>query len=120
MKRDMDIIRAILLHISDQDKPTVFEIKLDKYNPEQVAYHVNLLAEAGFITGIPSRSAIQPVPEWVEVRLTWDGHEFIDAARNETIWAKFKQVVAEKGGTISFSLAVNLLTAVSKQHFGLP
>ncbi|MCA9946430.1 MAG: DUF2513 domain-containing protein [Anaerolineales bacterium] len=120
MKRDMDIIRAVLLQVNNHEEATIPEVRLEEFDLEQVVYHVNLLAEAGYITGIPSQSAMQDVPEWIQVRLTWDGHEFIDAARNETIWAKFKEVIAEKGGAIPFSLAVNLLTAVSKQHFGLP
>ncbi|MCB8987560.1 MAG: DUF2513 domain-containing protein [Ardenticatenaceae bacterium] len=120
MKRDMDIIRAILLQVNNHEKATVPEVKLEDFDTEQVAYHVNLLAEAGYITGVPSQSVLDDVPEWIEVRLTWDGHEFIDAARNETIWAKFKEVIVEKGGTVPFSLAVNILTAVTKQHFGLP
>jgi hypothetical protein len=120
MKRDMDLIRAILLHISDREEATIQEVKLDQLSPAQVAYHVNLLAEAGYITGMPAQTLPYDVPEWIEVRLTWDGHEFIDAARNETVWAKFKKTVAEKGGTIPFSLVADLLTAIAKKEFGLP
>lgn len=120
MKRDMDLIRAILLHISDHEEAMVQEVKLDQFSPAQVAYHVNLLAEAGYITGMPTQTLPYDVPEWIEVRLTWDGYEFIDAARNETVWAKFKKTVAEKGGAIPFSVATNLLTAVARQEFGLP
>lgn len=120
MKRDMDLIRTILLHISNCEEATVQEVKLDQFNSAQVAYHVNLLAEAGYITGTSMQTLQSDVPEWVEVRLTWDGYEFIDAARNETVWTKFKKTVAEKGGAIPFSIATDLLTAIAKQEFGLP
>ena len=120
MKRNMDIIRAILLHINDHEEETIQEVKLEQFSPKQVAYHVNLLAEADYITGISTQTFQDSVPQWIDVRLTWDGHEFIDAARNETVWAKFKKTVAEKGGTIPFSLVADLLTAIAKKEFGLP
>jgi hypothetical protein len=120
MKRDMEIIRAILLEINNHKEATLSEVKLEEFSDEQVAYHVNLLAEADYITGYSSQALTQNVPEWIEVRLTWTGHEFIDAARNETVWAKFKKTLAEKGGSVPFSLAVNILTSIAKQEFGLP
>jgi hypothetical protein len=34
-------------------------------------------------------------------RLTWEGHEFLDAARDEKRWKKAMSTVKEKGGTIT-------------------
>ena len=120
MKRDMEIIHAILLQINDHEAVGLPAVKPDNFSPEQVAYHVNSLAEAGYITGIPSQSLTHGVPDWIDVRLTWGGHEFIDAARNETVWAKFKQTLADKGGAVPFSFMVEILTAIARKEFGLP
>ena len=26
--------------------------------------------------------------EWIPISLTWQGHEFLDVARNDTVWKK--------------------------------
>ena len=35
-------------------------------------------------------------------RLTWQGHEFLDAARNEDRWNQAKKTISEKGGSLTF------------------
>ena len=51
--------------------------------------------------------------------LTWNGHEFLDASRNDTVWSKTKQFVADKGGNIPFQLLTEVLKKISIKHFGL-
>jgi hypothetical protein len=51
--------------------------------------------------------------------LTWQGHEFLDAARNDTIWRKATgKLVAVTGGT-SLEVLKELLIAGAKQAVGL-
>jgi hypothetical protein len=35
---------------------------------------------------------------WRATSLTWQGHEFLDSVRRDTVWQKVKLFVAEKGG----------------------
>jgi hypothetical protein len=38
---------------------------------------------------------------WKPVRLTYRGHEFLDAARNDGIWEKAKTAVVESTGVLT-------------------
>jgi hypothetical protein len=51
--------------------------------------------------------------------LTWEGHDFLDAARSETIWKKVMNKVKDSTGTVAFEVLKALLIAASKEKFGL-
>jgi Hypothetical protein (DUF2513) len=52
-------------------------------------------------------------------RMTWKGHEFLDSARDESIWKETMGLVQEKGGSVAIGVLTQLLSSVAKQHFGL-
>lgn len=50
MKRDMDLVRKILLKIEEDYVSTaVYNIKIDGYSDEQIAYHCKILYETTFM-----------------------------------------------------------------------
>ena len=51
--------------------------------------------------------------------LTWQGHEFIEAARNDTFWKKAKKIVFSKSGALSIDVVKALLIAMAKESVGL-
>lgn len=84
--------------------------------PKQVlSEHVKLLTEAELIEARvnPREATLLPT------RLTWQGHEFLDAARNETIWYKTKKLVQERGGALTFDVAKAVLAQVALKQVGL-
>jgi hypothetical protein len=108
MKRDMDLIRQILLKIGES--PKLFYIhpfEIDGYDNSQVTYHVMLLDEAGLIVARDVSS--HDGEYWVPDRLTWTGHEFLEASRDNKRWEKAKSTILEKGGNIAFSLLEKVL-----------
>lgn len=48
-------------------------------------------------------------------RLTWEGHEFLDAARNDTTWRKAKDKFLKPAGAWTFSLLLEFLKAEAKK-----
>jgi len=52
--------------------------------------------------------------DWKAKRLTWAGHEFIEAARNDTVWQKTKTVVREKTGALTLEMLKLGLTEMGK------
>ena len=115
MTRDMDTIRQILLAI---EKEELSELELDE---SKLKYHTHLLVDAGFIeaTDVTTRDdARQNLRAYVVHGLTWAGHEFIDAARDDGIWAKAKKSVS-KIGSVSMPIWINLLTMYAKRQLGL-
>jgi hypothetical protein len=45
------------------------------------------------------------------LRLTWQGHDFLDAARNDTIWSKAKEKFLKPGISWTFSIVFDFLKA---------
>ncbi len=103
MKRDMDLARAILLAVEEKGGPdggSEIDIGFPEKTPEEVSYHVQLLHEAGLLQAT-DYSSIGDY-DWMPERLTWEGHEFLDAARNETLWNRAKSITLEKTGGLGF------------------
>ena len=79
--------------------PTVagVQVSVEAYTENQVDYHVKLLYEAGLIEA-NEITAANYGPEWEPIALTWDGHEFLEAARDRSRWSKALEIVKEKSG----------------------
>jgi len=117
MKRDMDLVRKILLNIESQESQRYQgDVEIEGYSKEVVNYHLLLLVEAGLITAVDASS--QAGFYFIPDRLTWEGHEFIEAARNDTVWNQAKEQMAIVGGFV-YELAKPLLIEILKQQLGL-
>ncbi|GMR22260.1 MAG: DUF2513 domain-containing protein [Acidobacteriota bacterium] len=109
MKRDLDLIRQILLDIETEGedssrRPGFANIADDGYDPESIQYHVQLMHDAGLIV------ADELVPgQWWPERITWVGHEFLDLARSDTLWQATKRDVESKVGSAPFQVVRDLL-----------
>ena len=122
MKRDMYLIRAILLAVRDHAEEYVqqesdFQL-LKEASPDrkgQVVAHLRLLQEAGFVQVKFHSYFGQKVDDFSHLRLTWEGQEFIADAQDEGIWAR----AVEKAGDVSLAVLKQTLAAVVKQHLGL-
>lgn len=120
MKRDMDLIRELLIAIEARPLGEAgTKVKLEGHDEDTVAYHLALLHEASLIEGNLSYPFGSAVPRVIVYRLTWHGHEFLDAARNQTVWARTKAIVREKGGDVSFAIFRELLIGTARANFGL-
>ncbi|HTT46912.1 MAG TPA: DUF2513 domain-containing protein, partial [Pseudolabrys sp.] len=94
------------------------KIAVEGYNEEAIAYHLSLLQERGLIE-VPDG---QPMIGIVFTRLTWEGHDFLDAVRDPEIWQKTKQG-ADAIGSFSFDLvkqlAIGLIKTKIEEHTGV-
>lgn len=103
MKRDMDLIRRILIEVESIDTPEVSTaLELDGVDEVTVKYHLTLLVDAGLMEEVEhgftrSRPGTKILFSRL-IRLTWQGHEFLDAARDQTRWNKAKEQMAKIGG----------------------
>lgn len=109
MKRDMDLIRQVLLSLEEGN----FDWKIDGYSQEQVEYHVKLLEDVGFVTPYSYYPA-DGGSALLNLRMTWQGHEFLEAAKNISFWSKAKHVVITKTGSLSFDLLKEVLVQLAK------
>ena len=117
----MDLIRKLALAL--EEAPFGYapdSLKIEGYTEEQIGYHAHLMIDAGLATGSDTTHMESSSPEAVLTSLTWAGHEFADAARDETRWKKAMGIVQEKGGSITISVLTQLLTTLMKGALGLP
>ncbi|WP_346033552.1 DUF2513 domain-containing protein [Erythrobacter westpacificensis] len=113
MKRDMDLIREILLWMENQDDDAFFFIHIPDFGRhEDTIGHVLMLKSAGFL--YESQKGV--------LRMSWEGHEFLDKVRDEEIWRKTKEG-ANKMESWSVKLLGELATGYIKlkaAELGLP
>jgi len=108
MKRDVDLIRHLLLEIERHGpESAVDELRNGAVHEsdERTRYHVRLLVDAGLAKEIDRTSAGLPC-----VRLTNAGHEFLDLCRNDARWREAKWVVHEQTGGLSLAVLRAVLT----------
>jgi hypothetical protein len=118
MKRDLELIRDILLFLENDKSPFDWKTGI-KGTEDRVKYfyHIKILTQAGFIESIDMSSKSDP--DWAPISLTWQGHEFLDAAKNDNAWKKIKDISKKEGGAMPFVLLKELLLGFIKSEFNL-
>ena len=110
----MDLIREILLQVEERkNSNTLTLVDVEGRSRDEICGHVQMLEEAGFVDG----ASYESVP--MIVRLTWDGHEFLDSVRDPAIWANVTKKLTEVGGTASFDIVKALGIGYVKEKLGL-
>lgn len=107
MKRDMDLVRELLLCVeSDGDLTPLFK----RYSQEAVIGHLEIMMDANLLVG-NVQSYLDGGKSASIQRLTWAGHEFLDNARNDTVWNKVTATIKNAATTASFEVLVEMLKA---------
>lgn len=115
MERDLELIKTILLYLEKDRNPFVWKDKIIGTDDKvKFNYHIKILHESGLIEAkdLSTKMGLH----WIPVSLTWQGHDFLDAAKNDTAWNKMKEVYKEKGGSIPFVLIKELLVGFIKSQ----
>ena len=97
MKRDMDLIRKMLLEIESHASGWAPNLEIEGYTPDQIGYHSYLIIDAGLATGDDLTDTVSCGPEWKIRSLTAAGHDFTESARNEFVWNEVQEAVKKKG-----------------------
>ncbi|WP_294124221.1 DUF2513 domain-containing protein [Sphingomonas sp.] len=118
MKRDMDLCRKIMEQVEEKSNGlSPIDIEIEGYARAEVSYQIMIMNEGGYLTA--ADASTRAGLHWMARRLTWQGHEFLDAVRNDTVWIKVKETVKEKGGTIPFEVLKALAIKFAGSVFGL-
>ena len=118
MKRDMDLARQTMLEL--EKAPSFGDwvtISPEGWSEQEVNYHIMLLSKAGLIEAddVSDSESI----EWAAKNLTMQGHDFLEAAKNETIWRKAKKYIQDKGGVLTFEVVKAVLAQAAIKQVGL-
>jgi hypothetical protein len=111
MKRDMNLIRDLLLKIEagpyDGDlwdlDPDALGIAGHTY--EQISYHLVLLIDGGLLDAKRDQSG-----QFTARKLTWAGSDFLDSVRDPKIWSTTKDRAKAAGG-----FTIEILAGVAKK-----
>ena len=127
MKRDIDLVRKILFKMEDEEKRSSYSnvIKLDGYSDQQINYHMKIMAQAGLLHIDSIETPTPTVEGWTQPKtkidyysISWDGHDFLDAARDDKRWEKAKYIMLQVGGFV-FDVGKQLLIQYMKSELKL-
>lgn len=132
MKIDLDYIKRLLETFENSEKAfsNIIEFKksgLD-YDSEEFIFHLYLLWDNKIIsTEKPEDSNFgfsrggNASPQWTvkNLRLTYDGHQFIEALKNADIWNKLKTDFKKSGLSTIVDVSKTLMGEYLKQKLGL-
>lgn len=113
MKRNMDLCRKILFAIEEQYVDVVlYNISIEGYSMEEVAYHCKILRDAKLISDYGAQYASDQIYSFGVGSLTWEGHEFLDKVREDTIWNKTKGVISSKLLPMTLDVVKDVATSI--------
>ena len=103
MKRDVDLVRSILLAIEGNETPSLSRSDFYRrrfkemfpdgtlWNEMQIVEHVRIMEQAG----LTKREFVMGPRGFSSLSLEWEGHKFIANTRNEDVWQKAKRMFSD-------------------------
>ena len=118
MKRNMDLIRKILLKAEEHpDGFMPHNFVIEGFDENTMGYHIYLMGQAGLVDVLDRNLDMARSPSAILLNLTWQGHEFLENSRNPNIWEQAKSVIG-KAGEGSFAVWQSVLTDLVKRSIG--
>ena len=119
MKRDMELVRRILLDIADGKVKDRFS----KQNAEdqKYIYHLRIMKQAGLVVFNEDEDMTETI-NIDGLELTWSGNDYLDAISNDNVWNKTKEHIKQKGlglGDLTFDVLKDLAIRQARMLIGL-
>lgn len=118
MKRDMDLVREILIQI-EKHGCTPTKLTIDGYSDEQIGFHISLMGDGGLLETQDVTSRTSQSRQGVPIKMKWAGYEFLDLSRNNEIWQEAKQKGVQKAIGLPFDIIKLILTTITKTMLGV-
>lgn len=120
MKRDLGLVRQILFCLEEDDHNfTEANKRLSEWKTPEIAHHIWLALSAGLVDGAETTELGQPHRAAIAFGLTWAGHDFLDAARDDTVWARVSQLAVVQAGGVTLAVLKELLVRTTREKLGL-
>jgi hypothetical protein len=120
VKRDLDLMRDLLLKIEALPAGPAAQYRMDEVDDPVLLAHLEMLLASGLVNGTISRSHGSRGDIIAIAGLTWDGHEWIEAVRDARVWDETKRTCLENGGVLTFDLARAVAKRIHRIRLGLP
>jgi hypothetical protein len=112
MKRDMELVRSIMLEIESVPAGRDWQWhEGDLTGPHtdvEVMKHLYMMEKAGFISGNGNTG---------RYRLTWHGHEFLGAMRDPLIWEAVREKFLGEGVSSAYSIMMDYANSLIMKRF---
>ena len=82
--------------------------------------HLELLIDAGLVNGRIARSHGTRGDVISVAGLTWQGHEWIEMVRSQSVWNETKSAVLDHGAPLTFELTRAMAAKLLRVRLGLP
>lgn len=120
MKRDMDLVRKFLIVVEDAKEPLRFGDFRDSpgakgFSEDEILYHLRLMQAHGLLDAVIEESDDGMCVACLVYGLTWDGQDFLDALRDDSVWEKTKRAVRESVGSTTFEVVKCVAVEASKR-----
>jgi hypothetical protein len=127
MKRNLDLIRDILLDVENWNHTqplTLSGLKYEENTKQEIGYQLELLGDVDYIDARIIKGGQGIVYEEAFIlRMTMAGHEYLDSVRNPEVWKKTKTALEKVGGGAALEvvkdIACRILTELLKASTGL-
>lgn len=112
MKRNMNKVRELLIKIEETGVDDTYYT-----DDQEECYHLRIMKDGGLVEGWVADDGVDGMTAEI-TRMTWKGHEFLDAIRDDGVWEKVKTHFKEKGVGMTIdaicTVAGNILSAIVK------
>ena len=120
MKRDLNLVREILFRceaIPAGEAPETKDLAGLAADHATLAAHIGIMADAGLLAVVDASS--HDGEDYVIVKITWAGHEFLQSVRDDTVWKKAKDHVLKPGASWTFDILKEWLKFEVKNRVGI-
>lgn len=120
MRRDLDLVRDILIQVGEADGPVDYE-ELGNGRPAAlVAYHCVLMAQRGLLDlGLVRRDSGGDYVILQVNGLTWDGEDYLAAIADPGVWKRAKAEAAKVAKSVTFEVLKTAAVLIVEQQIRL-
>ena len=114
MQRDMELVRSILFALEAKEHTgATIGLQIEGYTSENIAYHCKMMKENGLIDAYTEqRTGNGQLYFFTVGDLSWDGQEFLDKIRQDTVWKNTKKIIRDKGLPMVIDVVKDVSSAV--------
>lgn len=116
---DYDLIRYLLLQLESTDEfPVSSEIFAnEKYSYKEINFHTNILLDYKYIEAKKLSTEIGNV--FAILRMTGQGHEYLNAVRDDVVWKKILQKIAGQAGILTLDMVKEVAVKTIRDNIGI-
>ena len=122
MQRNLELIREILLRVEAIEKLRgIPDLEIEGFAEKEVVYNLDLCIQAGLVDGRVHIGADGYYYISGLNGLTWGGHDFLDSARDTTLWSQAKGEAKKKGlefSKLPIEVAKRILNHMLNEQLG--